>query len=272
MKMIKPCLLTLLLAVTFTACNGDQSSGPEETTPSTATAPAAAPPKEAEPPSPADDNIRYTWVDQLNVRDQPNTNGKVVARVKPNEPLTPTGETSPEPETIVLRGVAYDEPWYRITTADGKNGWVFGGAIKAKDEIKGNAVRSPTRIDFPVFGEYDLTKWLKTKAAMTENGGDAEIKTSVYTSDNQELTVTKISTGEYGYSRIYRLTDGSGNLLKERRFSFSTDPNMITEEVVDHTDIPAKRYTRMQKIDKHFMQLNDLPLMARGEWKTERVD
>ncbi len=269
--MLKQFLYIFFLSLALTACKGDKASAAEQTDPTTSTAPAAAPDEDDEPATSAPE-IRYTWVDQLNVRDKPTTKGKVVARVKPNEPLTLTGETSPQPETIVLRGVAYKEPWYRITTADKKDGWVFGGAVKEKEAMKGNAPIKDELFDFPAFGYYNLSDW---SHLMTEDSeeGDAETRSRSYRSkEGWLLEIEETEVGEYGYSHSYRLTDRSGNLLKERKFSFSVDPNSITEEIVDHTDIPAKRYTRTQELDQHFMQLNDRPLMAKGEWKIERVD
>ena len=284
--MTKSLLALLLFVLTVTACNSGSASSPEATDPSTSTAPAprlsrdpdeernsgAAPNEADEPVTPSATGIRYTWVDQLNVRDQPTTKGKVVARVKPNEPLTLTGETSDGAETIVLRGVAYHEPWYRITTADKKDGWVFGGAVKEKEAMKGNAPIKNEEFYFPAFGYYKLSDWQHLKTEDSEEG-DAESTSRSYRSDEgMLLEIDETEVGEYGYSRKYRLTDKAGNLLKEREFSFSNDPNTITEVVVDHTDIPAKRYTRSQELDKHFMQLNAVPLMVRGEWTIERVD
>lgn len=264
--MLKQLLYAFLLAITFTACKSDKATEPEGNDPSTSTA------STSEPETPAAAAIRYTWVDQLNVRDQPNTKGKVVARVKPNEPLTLTGETSPESETIVLRGVVYHEPWYRITTADKKDGWVFGGAVKEKEAMKGNASIKDDEFDFPAFGYFKLADWTELTVTNSEEG-DAETNTRTYkSSEGSLLLIREIQVGEYSYHRNFRLSDDSGNLLKEREFSFTIDPYTITEEVVDHTDIPAKRYSRTQEVDKHFMQLNDLPLMAQGEWTIERVD
>lgn len=266
--MPKSILCTFLIVLSFSGCKSDKASGPEETSSSTSIAPAAAPEEEAGTVS----EIRYTWVDQVNVRDQPSTAGKVVARVRPNEPLTLTGETSPASETIVLRGVAYHEPWYRITTADKKDGWVFGGTIREKDERKGTALLEPLLLDFPAFGTYNLEDW-KAEPRAREEGGDAEIETLTYVSPaGQVMRIESSDTGEYGYTYNYKLEDAQGNLLKERTFAFTADPREVTEEVIDYTDTPAKRYSRTQKMEKHFMQLNERPRMARGEWTVERLD
>lgn len=259
-----------LLLVVFSACKNDKAAGPEETKPSTSTAPAAAPDETNESATTPAGNIRYTWVDQLNVRDQPNTKGKVVARVKPNEPLTLTGETSPESETIVLRGVAYHEPWFRITTADKKDGWVFGGAVKKEDEMKGNGVMREDELDFPIFGVFKLSEWEKLPSESGEVG-DAEYERDRYRAPNgQVLEIDLTDLGEYGYTNSYSLKDAKGNLLKERNLNLSVDVEMrlLTETVTDHTDIPAKRYVRTQEI----MSRNVEPQMASGAWTTERID
>jgi hypothetical protein len=261
----------ILLSVFFTtlfvcACGGEGTTTAEgngEPTPD---------PLASEPNIPAEE-ILYTWVDGLNVRDQPSTKGTTVARVKPNEPLTFTGEKSPESETIVLRGVAYHEPWFKITTADKKDGWVFGGAVKRKDQLKGNATLSDTKFEFPVFGYYDLGKWEQVARNNDGTGGDAESETITYRSEDQLLKITKVEVGEYGYNNAYELLDKAGNTLKERTFEFAVDPELkITETVIDHTDTPAKRYTRSQVLDKHFMMLNERPEMVLGNWEIGDVD
>ncbi|TXF91747.1 SH3 domain-containing protein [Neolewinella aurantiaca] len=266
--MIKHVFHCLLIGLALTACKNDKAVSPEESAVSTDPAPAAEPTDAIT----TSGKIRYTWVDQLNVRDLPGTKGKVVARVTSKEPLTLTGETSPSAETIVLRGVAYNEPWYRITTADGKNGWVFGGAVKEKGAMKGNAVISNEEFDFPVFGHFKLENW--DLLSMDDSSeGDAEIKSRNFRAeDGRMLKIEEFEAGEHGYSVTHSLSDKQGNLLKERNFSFSTEPNTIIEEVADYTDIPAKRYIRSQELDKHFMQLNERPLMVKGEWRSERID
>jgi len=75
-----------------------------------------------------------SWVENLNIREQPNMKSNVVAKAKENESLTLTGEKSDFTEKVTLRGTSYDEPWVQVKTADGKIGWVFGGAIKKPGE------------------------------------------------------------------------------------------------------------------------------------------
>ncbi len=55
----------------------------------------------------------YAWVDRLNTREKPALTGKVVASATEQEALEFTGEKSIGTEVIVLRGVAYGEPWLK---------------------------------------------------------------------------------------------------------------------------------------------------------------
>lgn len=255
----------LLLVSLFGCGKGDASSDlPTASTEVDTTAAA---------PVTSTETILYTWVDGLNVRDQPTTKGKTVARVKPNEPLTFTGETSLTSETIVLRGVAYHEPWMKISTADKKDGWVFGGAVKEKEELKGNASISDSKFEFPVFGFYDLSKWEEVSRDDEGTGGDAESENVTYRLEDRMLKITKTDVGEYGNMKSYTLLDKAGNVLKERNFDFSADGEFkLTEMVIDHTDIPAKRYTRSQVLDKHLMKLNARPEMVLGNWVITDAD
>ncbi len=52
--------------------------------------------------------------------------------------------------------------WYKVRTSDGKEGWVFGGAVKQENEIKGNDIITKEKFDFPYFGKFDLSSWSKT--------------------------------------------------------------------------------------------------------------
>jgi len=251
----------MAVALLLAAC-GHDASGDTDTVPV----------KPAEVPA-ATEKILYTWVEGLNVRDQPSTKGKTVARVRPNEPLTFTGEQSPQKETIVLRGVAYHEPWLKISTADRKDGWVFGGALKRKDELKGNAALGDTKFSFPVFGSFDLSDWEEIARNDDGTGGDVAAETITYRSEDQLLRIARIETGENGYRNTFTLLDQTGNPLKERTLEYSVEPELeLIEMVTDHTDIPAKKYRRVQLLDKHYMMLNERPQMASGEWKITDVD
>ena len=68
-------------------------------------------------------------VDKLRLRDQADETGKVLTLLKKGESLTDLGEVSISMQTIKIRGVKYTEPWMKVRTASGQEGWVFGGAV-----------------------------------------------------------------------------------------------------------------------------------------------
>jgi hypothetical protein len=208
----------------------------------------------------------YAWVDRLNIRDAANLNGKQVASVTEQEALEFTGEKSDNTETIVLRGVAYDEPWLKVKTKDGKEGWVFGGAVKREGETKGNDPISNERFFFPHFGRFDLSTWEK-QSPSNESEGDVETTTTIYKKNGRTLEISQTEVGEYSYSYNYKLTESDSTVLKTRDFTFVADPELVISEVVNvYTSNPPVQYYRSQQVQKHFMQLNERPVMANGAW------
>ena len=212
-------------------------------------------------------NTLYSWVDKLNIRDTPSLKGRSVTSAQSDEALTYKGEKSDKTEMIVLRGVLYDEPWLKVETKNGEEGWVFGGAVKAPNESKGNEIISDTDFDFPHFGNFDLKEW-KNLGTKDESGGDADINTTTYKRRSLTLEFSKVEVGEYGYQRLYKLIDANGKIVKERAFKHMADYQFgeMIEEVKDYTVSPAVRYKRSQIINKHYSQLNSLPLMVNGDW------
>ncbi|HFC00650.1 MAG TPA: SH3 domain-containing protein [Phaeodactylibacter sp.] len=79
--------------------------------------------------------ILYAWVDKLRIREQPTTKSKIVMEVKEGTSFTYLNEKTDYKERINLRGTLYNEPWLKIKTKDGKEGWVYGGAIKFYEPV-----------------------------------------------------------------------------------------------------------------------------------------
>ena len=63
------------------------------------------------------------------LRDAPRADAATLDLLNRGTELTFTGETSPNAEVIALRGVRYNEPWLRVRTATGTEGWVYGGGV-----------------------------------------------------------------------------------------------------------------------------------------------
>ena len=72
----------------------------------------------------------YVWVDKLRLRSASNTSSETVAIMKEGQALTFLNERSDFTEKINLRGTLFDEPWLKVSTADGQEGWVYGGGVK----------------------------------------------------------------------------------------------------------------------------------------------
>ena len=72
----------------------------------------------------------YAWVDKLNLRSEPTTKSEIIAEIKEGTQLTFLNEKTEYTERINLRGQPYNEPWLKVKTEDGKEAWVFGGAVK----------------------------------------------------------------------------------------------------------------------------------------------
>lgn len=257
--------IVFLFCATFFACAGEADS--KTTVPPVETPDVPVPGTSGESDKPAADDQLYPWVNNVNVRDQPNTSGKRVARIPEGEALTWTGKTSAETETVVLRGAAYSEPWYEVKTKDGTIGWVHGGTVRRENEKKGNPIVSETKLMFPYFGRYDLTEW-EARGDETTEEGDATTRTRIYYKDGQTMTITETSVGEYGYQNEYVITDVEDRVILERELAFdAVDDFTLTETVTNHLQNPAESYVRSQQLDVHPLQLGANPQLVNGEWK-----
>ena len=79
--------------------------------------------------------ILYAWVDKLRIREQPTTKSEIVVEVKEGTSFTYLNEKTDYKEKINLRGTLFNEPWLKIKTDEGKEGWVYGGAVKFYEPV-----------------------------------------------------------------------------------------------------------------------------------------
>ena len=253
--MVRLLILTLVVLLCY-AC------GEEATPPATDTAAITTPDPTPEPPAPSPE--RYTWVDDLNLRDAPNTRGKVLTKISTSERLTLTGEQSGNTETIVLRGGVYEEPWYEVETSSGVKGWVFGGALKEVGERKGNEPLSLLKFNHPRFGNYDLTTWEKLSTEPFE-GGDVSGTLTTFRGNGERITLREYGS-EYGYGIEYQRLNLKGDPLQTRELYYDNMSNELSETVVNYLEEPKEVYRRAQQLSKPYQQLNGKPLLVRGEW------
>ena len=220
------------------------------------------------PPAFEAKDMLYTWVDKLNLRENPDLNAKVITTVDSDEAVEVIGDKSNKRSTYVLRGVAYVDHWYKVKTKAGDEGWIFGGAVKRKNEKKGNAPITEMKFDFPYFGSFDLSEW-KNKGTKVDPETETDIETTVFETDDRILEFTEVDRGEYYYGYIYKLMDSNKKVLKQRNFDFWADVDYgeLKEEVRDFSTDPATVYYRTQELGRGFYKLNARPMMAYGAWK-----
>ncbi|MEL6864583.1 MAG: SH3 domain-containing protein [Bacteroidota bacterium] len=68
-------------------------------------------------------------IDKFRLRDQPGLKGKALKELSEGELLYDLDEVSDFTTPIKLRGIAFDEPWIKVKTADDLEGWVYAGGV-----------------------------------------------------------------------------------------------------------------------------------------------
>ena len=70
-----------------------------------------------------------TAVADLRLRETPGEKGEIVATLLKGAVLDDLGEVSDFTTRVTLRGITYDEPWIKVKTSTGQEGWVYGGGL-----------------------------------------------------------------------------------------------------------------------------------------------
>lgn len=136
--------------------------------------------------------ILYAWVDKLRVREQPTTKSKIVVEVKEGTSFTYLNEKTDYKERINLRGTLFNEPWLKIKTDDGKEGWVYGGAVKFYEPV---VDANPSPYD----ACFELRKngsWEKFNTCFKKIRAKQLKKDARYISENEEGIVLTLLTGK----------------------------------------------------------------------------
>lgn len=93
-------------------------------------------PKEKEPEKQETTTIQekitplYVILENLNVRDKPSLKGKIVARLKLFDEVAYLNEVTDFKEEVELGNIITNEPWVKVRTNDGTEGWVYGAGVK----------------------------------------------------------------------------------------------------------------------------------------------
>ena len=73
--------------------------------------------------------ILYVNINGLKLRSQPNLKSEVLDQLAENQEVIFMGEVTEERDTISLGEITVIEPWVKIKTWKGKEGWVFGAGV-----------------------------------------------------------------------------------------------------------------------------------------------
>ena len=136
--------------------------------------------------------ILYAWVNKLRIREQPTTKSEIVVEVKEGTSFTYLNEKTDYKERINLRGTLFNEPWLKIKTNDGKEGWVYGGAVKFYEPI---VDANPSPYD----ACFELKKnesWSKFHACSEKIRAKQLKKVAQYVSENTEGITLTLLTGK----------------------------------------------------------------------------
>ena len=77
--------------------------------------------------------LALSQVDQLRVRSLPDLESHVIVELAEGDTLFYLHQRTLETTELVLRGQTLNQPWLKVRTTNGLEGWVFGGAIALKE-------------------------------------------------------------------------------------------------------------------------------------------
>ena len=81
------------------------------------------------PPSNERVTLLYVTIDGMNVRTAPSTNSQVIDRLKLFDEVIFLNEVTDSTEKINLGSIVTDEPWVKIQTKKGREGWIYGAGL-----------------------------------------------------------------------------------------------------------------------------------------------
>ena len=123
---IRPLILYILLIFLFGSCKNNQKQVviPRSLDPNVYV---------IEDPEQLKETQYYVWLPILLVRSEPNQKASVISKLKKGDNIKYLGVKTQLKERINIRGKEFEEPWMKIETPDGLEGWVFGAGINLKD-------------------------------------------------------------------------------------------------------------------------------------------
>jgi uncharacterized protein YcfL len=80
-------------------------------------------------------------MDHLRMRDNAGKEGKIIGNLSTGETLIYMGEKSSFNTPVKLRGYGYNDPWLKVKTKSGDEGWVYAGGVKFGDDLDNDLVK-----------------------------------------------------------------------------------------------------------------------------------
>lgn len=158
-------------------------------------------------PQPASTRLT-TNLDEVRLREAPGEDANVLRSLPKGAVLYDLGEVSDFTTKVQLRGIQFDEPWLKVRTEDGLEGWVYGGALN--------------------FGMKDATKLanlLMEKRLQTLFGKQLADSIKAYRIDYQDIKSE--SDLALAYRKGITLRDTMARLMQDR--ITVSDPNEVPD-------------------------------------------
>ena len=73
--------------------------------------------------------LLYITIDGMNVRTAPSVNSQVIDRLKLYDEVVFMNEVTDSTEEINLGKIVTNEPWVKIKTQKGREGWIYGAGV-----------------------------------------------------------------------------------------------------------------------------------------------
>lgn len=134
MKTLK--LASLLFVLFLSACNDDEKQVKPLALSNTAGNANTSTTEKPEPVPLQGDVTLRVLLNDLRIRSAPSLNSSVVDKLNENASVTWLNEISSNTTPIKLRDVSFNDPWLKVKTPSGKEGWAYAAAVLASSNNK----------------------------------------------------------------------------------------------------------------------------------------
>ncbi len=133
--------------------------------------------------------ILYAWVDQLRIRETPDTKAEIVKELQEGEAVTYLNEKTDFTKKVNLRGTLFDEPWLKVRTEDQLEGWLYGGGVRTY-RTSVDMVKTPYDKCYSLLSKRKFNKYLECIA--TTQNRQLRVDKDYATISNNELFLKRL--------------------------------------------------------------------------------